>query len=364
MDNRTRQAFRDYLEHQAELNGADPVAVQGGAAFSIGHESFAEGEPSVQQRLINKQQEDSAFLSRINIVPVTEMKGEKLGLGVSGTIASRTATTPNGAVKRQTVDISGVDADGYECRQTNFDTHLTYGKLDMWAKFPDFETRISQQILTRKALDRITIGWNGTSAAATTDRVANPLLQDVNIGWLEKYRLANAAPGARQRVLSEGETEAGKIIIDPTGAGDYRNVNALVVDGIFNLMPSWARGDADLVVILGENLHHDIFFPLIDNDNKPTEVNAADLILSAKRVGGKAAAVVPYFPANGIFVTRLDNLSLYEQEGKNRRRVWDDPQYNCVRTFESGNEDYVVEDYDFGCLIENVQFGPTEEEGG
>ncbi|PZU62237.1 MAG: phage major capsid protein, P2 family [Brevundimonas sp.] len=364
MDNNTLLAFRDYLEHQAELNGADVAAVQGGALFSIAHESFAEGEPSVQQRLIDKQQEDSAFLSRINIVPVPEIKGEKLGLGVSGTIASRTATTPNGNIKRKTTDISGVDVDGYECRQTDFDTHLTYPKLDMWAKFPDFETRISQQILTRKVLDQIMIGWNGASAAETTDRVANPLLQDVNIGWLQKYRLANAAAGARQRILSEGETEAGKIIIDPTGAGDYRNVNALVVDAIFNLMPSWARGDGELVVILGDQLHHDIFFPLVDNDNKPTEVNAADLILSAKRVGGKAAATVPYFPSDAIFVTRLDNLSIYEQEGKNRRRVYDDPSFNCVRTFESTNQAYVVEDYDFGCVIENIQFGPTEDEGG
>lgn len=352
MRNATRVLFNEYLDRQAELNGVDAEAVRDGKAFTIAHESFAAGTPSVQQRLIDKQQEDSSFLNAINIVLVEEMKGEKLGLGVSGPLASRTDTT--GAGRRGTSDPSGVDAEGYECRQTNSDTHITYAKLDMWAKFPDFQVRVSNQIRLRQALDRIMIGFNGTSAAVTTDKVANPLLQDVNIGWLQKYRLNRPAA-----VLTEGETEDGKIIIDPTGAGDYRNVHALVVDAVHNLMPSWARNDSDLVAILGDDLQHDVFFPLVDNDNKPTEIIAADLLLGAKRIGGKRPATVPFMRPSSIFITRLDNLSIYEQEGKRRRTVKEVPEANRIETYESSNDDYVVEDYDYGCLIENVQFGPT-----
>lgn len=338
----TRAAFNQYLDRQAELNGADAEDLRRGSAFTV--------DPSVQQKLNDKVQEDSSFLKAINITPVEELMGDKLGLGIGGTLASRTNTANN---DRQTQDPSTLDQDGYVCKQTNSDTHLSYGKLDTWAKFPDFQARISKGIVTRQALDRIMIGFNGTSAAAATDRGANPLLQDVNIGWLQKIRLFDTA----SHVLDEGVVEAGKIIIDPAGDGDYRNIHALVRDAIHNLLPSWARADtAGLVAILGDDLMHDTFFPLIDGNLVPSETLAADLILSAKRVGGLKAATVPFFPGNAILVTRLDNLSIYEQRGKRRRTVVDNAKRDRVETYESSNDAYVVEDFDYACLIENVEF--------
>lgn len=347
----TRVLLNAYLDRQAELNGADADAVRDGKPFTISN-SFAAGTPSVQQVLLDKQQEDSSFLAAVNLVLVDEMKGEKLGLGVSGPLASRTATNVDGSVGRQTSDPTSIDVDGYECRKTNSDTHIPYAKLDMWAKFPDFQVRISNHIRQRQALDRIMIGFNGTSAAATTNRAGNPLLQDVNIGWLQKYRTNRQAA-----VLTQGGTTANKVIIDPTGAaGDYRNIHSLVMDAVHNLMPSWARNDAGLVAILGDDLQHDIFFPLIDGENKPTEMIAADLLLGAKRLGGKRPATVPYMRPKSLFITRLDNLSIYEQDGKRRRTVVEDAKFDCIRTYESTNDDYVVENYDFGCLVENIEY--------
>ena len=128
-------------------------------------------------------------------------------------------------------------------------------------------------------------------------------------------------------------------------------------DAIHNLLPSWARADtAGLVAILGDDLMHDTFFPLIDGNLVPSETLAADLILSAKRVGGLKAATVPFFPGNAILVTRLDNLSIYEQRGKRRRTVVDNAKRDRVETYESSNDAYVVEDFDYACLIENVEF--------
>lgn len=345
MRNETRVVFNRYLDRQAELNGVSPDTVHAGQKFTV--------SPSVQQKLNDKQQESSAFLQAINISPVDEMSGEKLGLGVSGPIASRTNTT---TTDRATVDPSTLDNDTYQCVQTNSDTHISYGKLDMWAKFPDFQTRIRNQIVKRQALDRIMIGWNGVSAVvpANTNAGTYPLRQDVNKGWLQHLRDFDTA----SHVLSEGETEDGKIIIDPS-AGDYKNIHALVVDAVHNLLPAWAREDADLVAILGSDLMHDTFFPLVDSNLVPSETLAADLILSAKRVGGKKAATVPYFPANSILITRLDNLSIYEQAGKRRRTIVDNAKRDRIETYESSNDAYVVEDYDYACLIENIQFGAT-----
>lgn len=342
----TREAFSEYLDRQAELNAVDPELVHDGKKFTV--------DPTVQQKLNDRQQESSAFLQRVNFTPVQELKGNKVGLGVGGPIASRTNTA--GGTKRTTVDPSQLDEEGYECKQTNSDTHIRYEKLDVWAKFPDFQTRIRNHILRRQALDRIMIGWNGASAAAATNKLTNPLLQDVNIGWLQHIRAYKS--GAR--LLDEGETEAGKIIIAETG-GDYKNLDALVVDAVHNLLPSWARNDPGLVVVLGDDLMHDKFFPLVNSNLDPTEELASDLILSAKRVGKKTAVTVPFFPSDAVLVCRItqneSNLSIYEQEGKRRRTIVDRAELDQIETYESSNDAYVVEDYDYALLIENVQIG-------
>ena len=167
MRNATRLVYNALLSQIARLNGVAEVGKQ----FNVA--------PTIQQRLESKMQESSDFLGKINMTPVVEAQGAKLGLGVSGPVASRTNTDN---ADRQTRDVSTLDSKGYQCVQTNFDTHLKYQKLDAWAKFPDFQTRVAMAILRRQALDRIMIGFNGTSIAATTDLATNPLLQDVNKG--------------------------------------------------------------------------------------------------------------------------------------------------------------------------------------
>ena len=152
MRNNTRLAFNAYIAAIAKLNGIDSAT-----------EKFAV-DPSVQQTLENRLTESSAFLGRVNVIGVTEQQGQKLGLGVGSPIAS---TTDTSAQPRTTFDPSDLDPQGYFCTQTNFDTHITYARLDAWAKFKDFQTRIRDAIVQRQALDRICIGFNGTSRAAT-----------------------------------------------------------------------------------------------------------------------------------------------------------------------------------------------------
>lgn len=337
MNNDSRALYTQYLQRQAQLNGVPDAAVK----FNV--------TPSVQQTLENKIQESSEFLKSINIIGVDELKGAKLGLGISGTIASRTNTT---AADRQTTDPTGVDDNGYECKKTDYDTHITYAKIDAWAKFKDFQTRIRNLVLQRCALDRMTIGFNGTSAAATTNRAANPLLQDVNIGWLQKIRTEATA-----RVLDEGAT-AGKVVIG--AAGDYKNLDALVYDAYQTLLDPWFRNDPGLVAVLGRNLMHDKLFPLVSNPDAPTEMLAADIVRSQRRVGGLPAVSVPYFPEDGILITRLDNLSIYYQNGARRRAVIDNPKRDRIEHYESSNDAYVVEDYGLSAFIENIEIASED----
>ncbi|MNY55958.1 Phage major capsid protein, P2 family [compost metagenome] len=109
------------------------------------------------------------------------------------------------------------------------------------------------------------------------------------------------------------------------------------------------------MAIVGAGLLHEKYFPMVDGEDKPSEKIAADILMSKKTLGGKQVAQVPFFPAGTILITRLDNLSIYEQEGTRRKTIVDNAKRNRVETFESVNEAYVVENYDFALLIENIE---------
>lgn len=331
MKNATRVAYSQYVGQIAKLNGAIDAATK----FAV--------DPSVQQTLETKIQESSDFLKSINVVPVSELEGEKLGLSVSGPIAGRTDTTKG---DRQPIDPTSLDSNKYRCEQTNYDSAISYRKLDAWAKFPDFQQRIRDVIVKQAALDRIMIGWNGVKAAAQTDRGANPLLQDVNIGWLEQYRQR-----AAQRVLSQGK-EAGKVSVGK--GGDYANLDAMVMDIVSSMIDPWFQEDTGLVVICGRELLHDKYFPIVNATQAPTERLAADMIVSQKRIGNLPAVRLPFFPKHALMVTKLDNLSIYFQEGARRRALIDNPKRDQIENYESSNDAYVVEDFGCGCFAENI----------
>lgn len=335
MRNPTRLAFNAYLAQIAKLNGVGSAVEM----FTV--------DPSVQQTLETKIQESSDFLGRINMIGVPEQMGSKIGLGVGGPIAS---TTNTATTDRATSDLTTLDEQGYVCTKTDFDTHITYAKLDAWAKFPDFQTRVRDALIKRQALDRIMIGWNGTSRAATSDKVTNPLLQDVNIGWLQKYRTYAAA-----RVMAEGGTVgSGQVRIGAAAGRDYYNLDALVMDLVNEMIEPWYQEDTELVVICGRAMLADKYFPLVNQSQANTEALAADLIISQKRIGNLPAVRVPHFPADAVMVTRLDNLSIYWQEGARRRTVVDYAKRDRIENYESSNEAYVVEDYGCGAVAENI----------
>ena len=326
MRNDTRKQYTGYLETQAKLNAIASATTQ----FNV--------QPSIQQKLETKLQESSAFLSKINIIGVDELKGEKIGLSITRPVASRTDTSGSGT--RKTVDPTTLGKEGYECVQVNYDTHIRYAKLDAWAKFKDFQTRFSGAIVERCALDRIMIGFNGTSAATDTDIAQNPLLQDVAKGWLQHIR-ENAA----QRVmsgLSWGHADA-----------DYKTLDGLVYDAV-QLLDPVHQDDPNLVAIVGRDLMHDKLFPLVDGQDAPTEQLAADIVISQKRLGGLPAVKLPYFPAGTVLITTLDNLSIYYQNGARRRHVKDVPERDRVETYESSNDAWVVEDFGLCALIEGI----------
>lgn len=348
MRKETRFKFNQYLSRLAELNDIELSSVS--TKFSV--------EPSVTQTLYQKVQESSSFLKLINMVPVAELTEQKVGVGVNGSIASTSDTDNN--VKRKTADFTGLESYKYFCAQINFDYHLKYNKLDLWARFEAFQTLIRDAIVLRTALDYITIGFNGVKRSPTSDRAQYPLLQDVAVGWLQKYR--NEAP---ERVMSEVTDAEGNVIsakIKVGKGGHYANLDALVMDAHESLIDELYREDPELVVICGRKIMTDKYFPMVNKFQPNSEQLAAELIISQKTIGNLQAVRAPFFPANAIFITTLSNLSIYYKDDSHRRFIKDNPELDQVDNFESIKADFVIEQYAAGCLVENIEVLETVED--
>ena len=64
---------------------------------------------------------------------------------------------------------------------------------------------------------------------------------------------------------------------------------------------------------------------------------------------------MPFFPARGLTITTLDNLSIYYQRGTRRRTIVDNAKRDRIEDYQSVNEDYVIEDFDKFCMAENIK---------
>lgn len=358
----TRKQFNLYRQRIAELNGVDDVTLK----FTV--------SPTVAQTLEARIQESSGFLSLINIEPVLEQTGQKVGLS-TGTIAGRVDTSSTGV--RNPSDPTTNNNDGtYFCRQTNYDWAIRYAKMDQWRHKPEFQTLFRDAVLAQQARDRIMIGFNGTQAAATTNRTTYPLLQDVNIGWLHQIRQANS--GAQ--LMNDGElstsptkaiyVSASGEVLDAEGSNvatakaDYASLDALTLDAL-ELLDEPHRGDTDLVVIVGWKLVKDKYLSILQKSGSTaTEVAAGTNLLELPfTLGGKKAVVAPFFPDSSLLITSLDNLSIYWQEETRRRHLAEEPNKDRVANYESVNEAYVVEDFGRCALVENIVLAPKPAGG-
>lgn len=331
MKKETRVLFDAYAARLASLNGVASVSTK----FAV--------EPSVEQALEKRIQEKAAFLGRVNIIGVDQQKGQILGLGANKPAASRTNTSDR-SKKRTPRAVHNLTDRAYECFQTNFDTSITYAELDTWAKFPNFQAMVRDVVVDQIARDRLMIGWNGTDAAADTDIDTNPLLQDVNIGWLEAIRT-----GAQERCLSGLKVGTG-------AQADARSLDALVTDAVGALLDPWYQDDTEIVAITGRELVNDKYLALLNSaaTDAPTEKAALATLMANKTLGGKKAEVVPYFPARSVLITKASNLSIYYQNGTRRRFIKDTPESDCIDDFQSVNEAYVVEDLGACALLEDL----------
>ncbi|EOJ7661484.1 P2 family phage major capsid protein, partial [Escherichia coli] len=230
MSDITRNKLGCYMAQQASLNNIPVSALV--SRFTV--------EPAVQQRFENASKESTEFTKRINVIGVTDQKGEKILLDTTGPIA-RTNTSYDGTKRRNPNNVVDLKNRKYQCEQVNYDTFISYPQLDAWSAHSDFQSRVSTQIARQVALDRIMIGFNGTSHADESNFSTNKLLQDVNVGWLEHIRT-----DASERVMNDVTLTSRNMDNTVAHAGKYANADALVQDARSSLLDEWHKEADDL----------------------------------------------------------------------------------------------------------------------
>ncbi|PJC85301.1 phage major capsid protein, P2 family [Vibrio sp. HA2012] len=331
MQENTKKKLSAYVQTVAKQNGVEDATEM----FNV--------TPTGTQRIIAAIRESNWFLSKINIISVKNQSGEAIGLGVTGMIASRTDTSGDG--ERKPKDYHGMKSMPYQCMQTNFDTALRYAKLDAWAHMKNFSQIISSH--TREQIDanKITVGWFGKTAAATTNPATNPNGEDVNKGWFQAMREHNA-----DRLITEGST-VGEIRIGE--GGDFSNLDLAVLN-LKNLLHPACENDANLVAIIGSDLlayEKAKFYTA--HGNTPSEKSKVEEKQVIGTYGGLPAVSVPGFPSTGIIVTSYDNLSIYIQDGSVRRSVGKkNDAKDQVENYESMNMAYVIEQLEKVSAVE------------
>lgn len=103
MSDITRNKLGCYMAQQASLNNIPVSALV--SRFTV--------EPAVQQRFENASKESTEFTKRINVIGVTDQKGEKILLDTTGPIARTNSSydgikrrNPNAGVKREIATLS------------------------------------------------------------------------------------------------------------------------------------------------------------------------------------------------------------------------------------------------------------------
>lgn len=306
-------------------------------------ENFTATVP-MAQRLNEAIQESIDFLKLITIMPTRDIMGEVLTMMAHATIASRTDTSDGNERNPQTA--LAPDGLQYICKQTNFDVAILYSTLDAWARY-NFAAMYMNSVYRRIGLDRILIGFYGESAAATTDRVANPYLQDVNIGWIKKLATHKAA-----HYITEGAVTD---IISIGATGDYKNLDAFAYD-ISSIIPDSHRTGNEVAIIGRELVSQDTGKILAAIGHTPSERNMFQTL--EKSYGGVRSYMCPLFPARGLLITDPKNLHIYYQDTSLRRASVDEPKKNRIVDYISMNEAYAIEDYDAiaGVKAANVKF--------
>lgn len=336
--------IQQYINAVAKTNGqtTDGQAI---AHFSV--------NPAVSQKLRGAVRLSSDFLKQIRFVTKENNAGETVGIGATLNASRTNTNNGNGTTRRQPKSVHNKTKKEYRCRKVNFDTYISYDDMDAWSHDPQYIAIVNNQIIQSRALSLISMGFNGKKWADNTDFSQNPLLEDCAKGWLQKLREDNPTNVMGWNPSAVGTTKK-EVLVGKNQA--YTSLDAVVENALNELIGEEFTDMPDMVVICNRRTLGDKYFAVINEaGNKATEVNAAQITVSQRRLGGLPAYAVPYFPKDTLLITPLSNLSIYFHKNGHRRKVTNEPEYDRLTDYQSENIDYIVEENEAAALIENIK---------
>lgn len=249
------------------------------------------------------------FLKLITVMDVDQIKGQVVKVGNYGIATGR----KNGG---RFVTTNGVDGHTYELVETDSCAAVPWATLAVWANAGttnQFMKLMSQNATVRFALDMLRVGFNGTSVAADSDPVANPMGQDVNKGWHQIVK--EKAP---DQVVTDPIYFNPDAVTADLKDGEYKTLDAIVTELKNTMIHPSLRNDPRLVVLVGSDLTAAAQTKMMNEADKPSEKVAAQKM--DETIGGLRAYTPPFFPGKRIAVTLLSNLHIYTQKGTRSRK--------------------------------------------
>jgi len=304
---------------------------------------FAISDP-METKLRAALLESVEFLRMITTMQVDQIKGQVVKVGNYGIATGRKA---GGRFTSE----QGVDGHTYELVETDSCSATTWALLSTWANagnLNEFMKLINQNATLRFALDMLRVGFNGVSAATTSDPVANPNGEDVNKGWHQIVK--EKAP---DQIMTD------TVYFDPDGAGDYKTLDAIATELKNTLIHPSLRNDPRLVVLVGSDLTATAQTHMMNQADKPSEKVAAQQM--DKNIGGMRAYTPPFFPGKRIAITILSNLHIYTQKGTAHRKAKDEEDRKQFENSYWRNEGYAIEEFEAYAAIDEsaMNIGPN-----
>lgn len=339
MDRDLNKIFATLQKLYAEYYGVANV----GKAFSLDSGTTAVNAgtftPSKEIVLNSDMMAFSDFLSLVNIMPRSQLKGGSFKIGAQGR-NTRTNDTKAGQ-ERRVGEFKPAVLNEYEMVKAHFDFGIHDDDLADMSEFPDWHDRYRASMMEAFSNDRQIIGFHGTHHAATSDLSTHELLEDVNIGWRELFRQRNAS-----NVFTgdaNGEVHIGK-------TGHYANLDHWVQD-LYQGIPAHKR-DAGMTAVIGDALmgmSEGIYYK--DQGSTPSEKTRIQEKAVTGMYGGLNGISASYFPQNAIMITSLKrngnsfaNLSIYWQKGSWKRSIAYKPELERTIDWNARREAYHVED--------------------
>lgn len=202
--------------------------------------------------------------------------------------------------------------------KAHFDWGIHDDELSDMSEFPNWHTMYRSAQLKAYGDDVQIVGFHGKTHATTSDLSANPMLEDVNIGWFELMRTrmsSNVFTGD-----ANGEVKIG------TG-GHYKNVDQWVHD-LYQAIPMHRR-ESGMTCTMGGGVMANaegVYFQT--QGLTPTEKSMIQQKTITGVYGGLECIPAGFFFDNALMITNLkrngaalSNLSVYQQAGTMKRSI-------------------------------------------